>query len=670
MEELQNILNINILNDTVNNVDKKLQLIQSHDSDNDRDLVLETVSREDLQIVISEEIRSPDKYGRTSGSFGTDHIELIGNIDDWFRIIGAPANNVKDIVCQLLVRDIMQKDKLLVKKINIFRACTLGYCECMYFIAGVSAQLKPCRMFAECYCRGDVDPDWEYMMRGVCFGFKVINDGCKSEYSLDNYSSINKVGNSMQKKLEIELAEEMISVVSSECLCVHPFGAIPKGDSDFRAIVDCSRPDGACINNFTDDCKTNFSYNSVQDVSDILCEGNYMATTDISNAYRAINIYPTCRNRQGLSWDFGKGKIFLRDNRLCMGLSSSPYVFSKISDFVVRCMVRAGFNKCINYLDDFCVVGETKEICKTMQWTLVGILRRLGFFISYKKLVSPAKLIRFLGINIDSVEMTLSLPEDKVIKLKKQLALFINRRKATKKELESLAGILAHCCKVVHGGRTFSRRVYDLVSSVENEKFKVRLNEEFKLDLQWWLKFIDKFNGYANIIRSKDAVLSVYSDASRFGFGATFQYDWVAGTFDSDKEPQLQQWLGHHFEKSSDIACRSDNINILELWPILLAVNRWGKLWKDRIVVFITDNTQVKAAINTGRSRNKLMMKWLRLIFWESIQNNFEIQSVYINTKVNIVCDSLSRLDKFKSIARIRDVDINQYMCCHKVFYC
>ena len=86
--------------------------------------------------------------------------------------------------------------------------------------------------------------------------------------------------------------------------------------------------------------------------------------------------------------------------------------------------------------------------------------------------------------------------------------------------------------------------------------------------------------------------------------------------------------------------------------------------------MFVMDNTQVQAALYTGRSRNKLMMAWLRLIFWESINNNFEIQSVYISTKVNTVCDSLSRLDKFESIARIRDVDVNAYMCCHNKKCC
>ena len=73
-----------------------------------------------------------------------------------------------------------------------------------------------------------------------------------------------------------------------------------------------------------------------------------------------------------MSWDFGKWTVYLRDNRLCMGLSSSPFVFSKINNFVVRCMVREGYSKCVNYLDDFCVVSRTSEGCAAVQRTLLG----------------------------------------------------------------------------------------------------------------------------------------------------------------------------------------------------------------------------------------------------------------------------------------------------------
>ena len=590
---------------------------------------------------------------------------------DWFRVLSAETTRAADegLVCSLWVVD-RHAGGCTELWIDIFDVCILGTCACRHFVVGAIGQIRPCRVFAEAFCRGDTDPDWEYVLRGACFGFRVIDQECVSAYTHNNYSSITKgdTGKIMTVRLKNEIAAGLLCVVSSPCTCVHPLGAVPKGHDDFRAIVDCSSPSGFCVNEHTMSCRTKFSYNSVENVTAILQEGDFMATIDISNAYRAVNIHPACRERQGLSWDFGNGVVHMRDNRLCMGLSSSPFVFSKISDFIVRCMVRENWDECVNYLDDFCVVSRSEQRCVESQQGLVGILRRLGFYISFRKLTPPSRINRFLGIDVDSVLMELRLPLDKLEKLVVQLKLYMKRRKATRLELEGLGGVLAHCCKVVHGGRTFSRRVYDLIASAKKASHKVRLNEEFRKDLAWWLEFAAKFNGKAKIIQPHEPVISVYSDASKFGFGALHGEDWVAGAFDFKGERELQGWLGHHFVYADEQGCRSDNINVLELWPIVVGVRRWGAGWRDRSVVFVTDNTQVMAGLNSGRSRNKISMAWLRIIFWASITHNFEVKSVYVNTKSNVICDSLSRLDKFKNIARIRDADQASVMCCHNLF--
>ena len=201
-------------------------------------------------------------------------------------------------------------------------------------ISGVRVQLKPSRVFAECYCHGDIDPNWEYILRGVCFGFKVIDEDCNSDYQIDNYGSITKGDGGIVKAgcLQVKIDAKFLTIVDKPCACIHALGGVLKGVDDFRAIVDCSSPDINCVNNYTQGCRSKFSYNSVESVTVVLIEGDYCATVDISNAYRALNIYPGCRERQGLAWDFGTGMVYLRDNRLCMGLSNSPFVFSKVSD--------------------------------------------------------------------------------------------------------------------------------------------------------------------------------------------------------------------------------------------------------------------------------------------------------------------------------------------------
>ena len=56
---------------------------------------------------------------------------------------------------------------------------------------------------------------------------------------------------------------------------------------------------------------------------------------------------------------------------------------------------------------------------------------------------------------IDSQSLTLSLPEDKIVKLHKELEFFVDRTRATKKQIQRLCGIIAQrlqqtlVCKVM-----------------------------------------------------------------------------------------------------------------------------------------------------------------------------------------------------------------------------
>ena len=53
---------------------------------------------------------------------------------------------------------------------------------------------------------------------------------------------------------------------------------------------------------------------------------------------------------------------------------------------------------------------------------------------------------------------------------------------------------------------------------------------------------------------------------------------------------------------------------------------------------------QVLAMVNTGRSKNKLCMDWLRELFWTCFIFNIELHATYIRSKDNVLADDLSRL--------------------------
>ena len=110
-----------------------------------------------------------------------------------------------------------------------------------------------------------------------------------------------------------------------------------------------------------------------------------------------------------------------------------------------------------------------------------------------EKTCGPAVVIPLLGIELDSQQMVVRLPQEKLLKLRTLVAKWRKRKCCTKRELQSLAGHLSHACKVVRLGRRFLRGVFGLISQFRRQDHRIRLNAAFRADLEWWHVFADSF---------------------------------------------------------------------------------------------------------------------------------------------------------------------------------
>ena len=106
--------------------------------------------------------------------------------------------------------------------------------------------------------------------------------------------------------------------------------------------------------------------------------------------------------------------------------------------------------------------------------------------------------------------------------------------------------------------------------------------------------------------------LPVYLEASFNGFGARVGKDYLYGFWDSlDSPPEFDGGCSH-LSQPPCFEQLKPNINIYELWPFVLALKHWGPFFKNPRLHLITDNMQVLAMINTGRSTNRTCMAWIR----------------------------------------------------------
>ena len=129
--------------------------------------------------------------------------------------------------------------------------------------------------------------------------------------------------------------------------------------------------------------------------------------------------------------------------------------------------------------------------------------------------VSPSCLT-FLGIEMDTLACKLRLPADKLCRLTVTLAEWSARSFCRRRQLESLIGTLQHACRVVKPGREFLRRMIDLLRTPGATKghHYIRLNHEFRADLQWWVTFAGHWNGVTMFPCAVEPSICVTSDAS------------------------------------------------------------------------------------------------------------------------------------------------------------
>jgi hypothetical protein len=249
----------------------------------------------------------------------------------------------------------------------------------------------------------------------------------------------------------------------------------------------------------------------------------------------------------------------------------------------------------------------------------------LGFQISWNKVVGPTQRITFLGIEIDTRDCTLSLGQEKLRKIEQQLCSFSNKKRASKQQLQQLAGLLNWACQAVRGGKFFLRRILDGIRPLQQQQHKTKLSAEFHKDVEWWLCFVRKFNGV--VYYGSAGVHHVHVDACNKACGVFWAGDWQYSVFHKDNP------------KACDL-----HINYKEVCGAVLAVSRWAPLWSNSSVIVHTDSTVTKAIINKGRSKNSYINVLLRQMCWLSVKYNFTVRAIHVPGSINTLPDTISRL--------------------------
>ena len=480
-------------------------------------------------------------------------------------------------------------------------------------------------------------PDKEftsYILSGIQKGFRLGYERpsqCKAAKS-------NMLTQHPEVVLEYLLREvglgRMVKIEADPATLAHiqisPLGLIPKKNkpNKWRLIVDLSSPKGRSVNDGINSSWSMLSYASVDHLATLILEhgqGAFLVKADIQEAYRMIPVHPQDRWLLGVQW---QGELFI-DLVLLFGLRSAPKIFSTVADAIQWILRDRGIEPTLHYLDDFILVAGSEAEAMRKKERLMSTFESLGVPLEPSKLEGPSTCFTFLGIEVDTTHLQLRLPREKLEKLEVLLETVLGKRAITKKDLQSLVGLLQHATKVVKPGRSFTRRLHALLSKYDGDHAQnhfIRLSALARSDILWWRTFAMEWNGVSLVwaTNSQAPDVQVTSDASGH---------WGCGAY----------WLPHWLYMAWTPRLQHKSIQVKELFPVVAAAGIFGKQWVGKIVQFRVDNEAVVEIIKEGYSRDPHLMHMVRMLVFLACYFQFWFTAVHIAGSDNTLADAISR---------------------------
>ena len=278
------------------------------------------------------------------------------------------------------------------------------------------------------------------------------------------------------------------------------------------------------------------------------------------------------------------------------------------------------------YLDDFGGAEPDEAMAQDALAQLQRIMADLGVVEAVHKIHEPAQIMIWLGIEYNTREMTMTIPDAKMAEIMTVLGEWQGRVRASRTEMQSLIGLLQFVASVSPPVRVFSNRMLQCLRDTPNRGTH-GLSMGFKKDLKFFADLLPDYNGI-RVIDKEDVPYQshIELDACLTGCGATIGTQYYAEIF----PPEIQK-VGH-------------SIAHLELLNVVVAIKMWGAAWRGMRVRVVSDNSNACLAMQTGRSRDDFMQHCVRELFMWQAKCDVELVAVHRPGVLLIRADALSRM--------------------------
>lgn len=396
---------------------------------------------------------------------------------------------------------------------------------------------------------------------------------------------------------------------------ISPVFTRPKKDGSFRMILN--------LKNLNKEVTYyHFKMETLASTLRLVTKNCFMASIDLKDAYYSVPVAKEDRKYLKFVW---KGKL-LKFTCLPNGLALAPRKFTKMMKPVFATLRGQGFISSY-FIDDSLLLSLSAKDCVRNIEHTVSLMRSLGFTVHPEKSVfTPSQRIQYLGVVIDSTDMTVRLTLEKAKDIQLICSETLRQVSMTIRFLAKVIGKLVAACPAVKYGPLHFRHLEEdkkraLCASCGKYNGKVTLSSEAKQELMWWR---DSVLVSFNDITISDPDISVNTDASRLGWGGVCQDIRTGG------EWSLEEQEFH--------------INYLELKAVLLTLQSLAANLREKHVRVFVDNSTAVSTINMMGTSHSMANNDITFAIWEfCIQNKIWLSAAFIPGKENVIADFESR---------------------------
>lgn len=481
----------------------------------------------------------------------------------------------------------------------------------------------------------------EWAIAALKYGVRTGYTGDRTGYQFPNLKSADEKPELLRENIQKELSVGRLigplklAPVNAK---LSPLGIVPKPRTDkFRTINHLSYPYGESVNDgqYDEDLWTEYDLIGVTlDWIRHHGRGCYMTGGDVENAFRIIPVHPKDILLQFFEFE---GNIY-GDMNLVFGMRSSPIIFNTFAGLMGWICIRNHEIACFNnYMDDYISINKDQTSAEHTFQLFQKVFAENGWPLKDSKLVPPTQKMVHLGHEINTLDMTITLPADRKQDLLEELERWIKSDRKMLKSFRSLAGWLIWCCVTCPHIRPFIQPLFYKMGRDISPDTYLYVSANIRLALQTIHDILSLWDGtklLAPLEWGPEFTTShLYVDATPKRISAWY--------------PELNEYSFYTFHEERPIL----EAEACALLTGLTYLSSRKQINNNRLVMF-SDNMAVTEAVHKGSAPNPILNSYICSIVKTCYDAKIQTKIQYIPSEKNVEADCISRgdLDRFHQL--------------------